>query len=174
VFSFNNLRRRVSIGQKHHAFSVIIARNNNWTSYIVMLVGFTGCFVWFSSLLVPALFRRPFSADHLYLLFPLAFILLWYTLGLRIALWRSFGVEEVVVENGVLRWTRTVLFWVRKFEITTKDISAVNAVTPWHALSNCVEFTADGRCRTIGDMLLRDEAIEVAERLRQAAGVTRV
>jgi hypothetical protein len=46
------------------------------------------------------------------------------------------------------------------------------AITPWHALSNRVEFLALGRRRAIGDMLSRDEATELAHELRRAVGVS--
>ena len=37
----------------------------------------------------------------LYLLPFLAFILLWYVVGLRVTVWRVFGVEEIVVDRGI-------------------------------------------------------------------------
>ena len=133
-----------------------------------MLVFFTCGFAWFFVLFARPLFVTPLSRGSLYVVLCLAFIILWYVFGVRLALWRSFGVEELVVEKGVMRWTRRALFWVRHVEVLTKDITDVRAVTPWHALSNRVEFRALGKQRTIGDMLLRDEAIELSEKLRQA------
>jgi hypothetical protein len=135
-----------------------------------MLVLFTFVFAWFITLFARGLFKSPFSSDKFYVLPFFAFILLWYAVGLRIALWRSFGVEELVIEDGVMRWTRKALFWVRQLEIQTKEITGVRAVTPWHAQSNRVEFTALGKRQKIGDMLLRDEAIELCEKLQKAVG----
>ena len=173
MFRFNNLRRRVSIEWNHGALSATIARNNRRSTYYIMLVLFTGVFAWFITLFARPLFKSPFSSDKLYLLPFLAFIVLWYAVGLRIALWRSFGVEELVVHGGVMRWTRKALFWVRQLEVQTTDITEVRAVTPWHALSNRVEITARGKRQSIGDMLLRDEAIELSEKLRKAFGTSR-
>ena len=107
----------------------------------------------------------------MYMLAVLAFVFLWYFIGLGVAGWRAFGVEEIVVHGDTLCWTRTALFWERRFEIPTKEITHVRAVTPWHALSNRVEFTALGTQRTIGDMLLRDETTEIAHALKKAIGV---
>jgi hypothetical protein len=75
------------------------------------------------------------------------------------------------VGGGTLRWTRTALCWMREFEIPTMEIKEVRALTPWHALSNRVEFTAHKRRYVIGDMLLRDETTELAEQLRHAVGL---
>lgn len=100
----------------------------------------------------------------------LAFVLLWYCVGLRVAGWRAFGAEEIVVDRDTLYWSRAALFWKRRLEIPTKDITHVRAVTPWHRLSNRVEFTALGKQRSIGDMLLRDETAEVANALKRAIG----
>jgi hypothetical protein len=171
VLTFNHLRRRVSITHKHGSLVVQIARHSDRALYIVFLLVFTAAFVFFCYIFVSPFFRRPFSSEGLYVLPFLAFILLWYLIGLRLAVWRAFGVEKIVVDGGILCWTRTALWWKRRLEISTKDITHVKAVTPWHALSNRVEFTALGRRRTIGDMLLRDESAEVAHALNGAIGV---
>jgi hypothetical protein len=172
VFRFDSLRRRLSTRSDHGAFWALIARNHNRSTYILMLVLFTFIFTWFMALFVRGLFKSPFSSDTFYVLPVLAFIFLWYAVGIRIALWRSFGVEELLIEGGVMRWTRKALFWVRQLEIETKEITDARAVTPWHEQSNRVEFTALGKRQKIGDMLLRDEAIELCEKLRKAVGTS--
>jgi hypothetical protein len=171
VLTFNHLRRRVSITHKDGSLVVRIARHNDRPLYIVMLLAFTAAFLYFCYFFTSPFFRRPLSADWLYVLLFLAFVLLWYFVGLRVAGWRAFGVEEIVVHEDTLRWTRIALFWKRRLEIPTREITQVRAVTPWHTLSNRVEFTALGRRRTIGDMLLRDEATEIEHALKKAIGV---
>jgi hypothetical protein len=111
--------------------------------------------------------------DSLYVLPFLAFILLWYIIGLRLTVWGAFGVEQIVVEGGLFRWTRTALNWTRKLEIPAKDVTDVRAITPWHGLSNHVEFRAHGRSRGVGDMLMRDEATELAQKLSHTIRVGR-
>jgi len=171
VLTFNQLRRRVSITHQHGALVVHIARHNQRLLYIVMVLGFTVAFLYFFYLFASPFFRRPFSENWLYMLPFLTFVLLWYFVGMRVAGWRAFGVEEIVIEGDTLRWTRTALFWKRRLEIPTKEITHVVAVTPWHRLSNHVEFTALGRQRTIGDMLLGDETTELAHALKKSVGV---
>jgi|HubBroStandDraft_1064217.scaffolds.fasta_scaffold49829_2 hypothetical protein len=172
MFSFgSNFRRRVSVSHKHGALVVSIARQNDRTTYILMLLAFTAGFMFFCYVFISPFFRLPFSRDMLYLLPFLAFIVLWYVIGLRIGVWRAFGVEEIVVGGGTLCWTRTALYWIRKLEIQTMNITEVRALTPWHALSNRVEFTAHKQRYVIGDMLLRDETTELAEHLRHAVGL---
>lgn len=135
----------------------------------MLLLVFTAGFLFFMYI-----FTRPFFLDTatmkdlVYISPFFAFILLWYVVGVRIALWRAFGVEQITMERGVLSWVRTALFWMRRLEIPTAEITSVKAITPWHALSNRVEFTASGHRRCIGDMLMRDEATELAHELTRA------
>jgi len=107
----------------------------------------------------------------LYILPFLGFVLLWYLIGLRLAVWRAFGIEEITVAENVMCWTRTAFIWKRELKVSTKDITEVKAVAPWHALSYNVEFTASGNRHSIGDMLLRDEASDIAHALRKATGL---
>lgn len=130
------------------------------------LAVFTAGFVFFTYIFVHPFFHGAGIKD-LVLFSPfIAFILVWYFIGLRLTVWRAFGVEEITIEGGTLHWARIALFWKRKLDIPAKDITDVKAVTPWLGLSNCVEFTARGRQRSIGDMLLRDEATELAHELK--------
>ncbi len=118
--------------------------------------------------LISALCRVRSLTDWLWLL-PFAGFLLWYAYGCRFALWGSFGVEEVVVSQGTLHWHRKALWWKRNFEAAESEITNVISKTPWIG-SNHVEFVYRGRSYSIGDMILRDEAAEVADALRNALG----
>jgi hypothetical protein len=171
VLTFDHLRRRVSITHKDGSPVVHIARHNDRPLYIVMLLAFTAAFLYFCYFFTSPFFRRLLSADWLYVLPFLAFVLLWYFVGLRVAGRRAQGVEEIVVKGGTLRWTRIALFWKRRLEIPTKEIAQVRAVTQWHTLSSRVDFTAFGRQRTIGDMLLRDETTEIEHAPKKAIGM---
>ena len=137
-----------------------------------MLLAFTAAFVFFMTTFIRPFFRDPSLKDFLYVSFFLALFLLWYVSGLRITVWRAFGVEEVSVKGGLLRWSRTALFWTRKLSVAAKNIADVRAIAPWHALSYRVEFSALGRRWAIGDMLSHDEATELAHELRRAIGVS--
>lgn len=145
-----------------------IARHNGWLMYIFMLAAFTAGFLWFAYIFISPFFRTPLSSRELALLLPIGFILLWYFLAVRIGMWRAFGVEDVAVENGVFSWTRTALFWKRKLELPATEIVAIRTSTPWHDLSNRVEFLANGKLYRIGDMLRRDETYVLADVLRRA------
>lgn len=173
MFRFRYLQPRVSTKTKLGSELVVrIARQNDSRGYVVMLIGFTVLFLLFLACIIRPILRQPFSSSAAYLAPFFAFAMIWYIAALRITLWRGFGVEELSVEHGTLHWTRTALFWVRKCEIPTKDITSVNPVTPWHRLNNRVELTALGKRRSIGNMLLKDEATELARRLRKAVGVS--
>lgn len=172
MLSFNPHRRRLSITHdKHGALSVRISRNNDASTYMVLFIGSTVIFVWFAWLIVLGLMRGPFSGDTFYGLTFAAFIVMWYSILLRVSLWRLCGEEELLVQQGKLHWTRKALLWVRRLEIPAQSITSVKAVTPWHALSNHVEVTAFGKRKSIGDMLLNDEAVELAQQLRHAVGL---
>jgi hypothetical protein len=151
-----NLRRRVSISHKHGTLLVRIERHNDRGLYIGLLLAFTVVFALFCSVFIPPLFRIGFSIQVLYILPMIGFLILWYLIGLRLGVWRAFGVEEMSINGGVVHWSRTALCWRRDFETATVDVTDVRAVTPWHSLSNRVEFTHgdDGtrwaicRCKT--------------------------
>ncbi|MBS1805328.1 MAG: DUF2244 domain-containing protein [Acidobacteria bacterium] len=172
MLSLNAHRRRLSITHgKHGALSVRIFRNNDKRTYILLFILSTIIFVWIVSLMLAGLVRSHFSKDSWYMLAFAAFIVLWYLTALRVSLWRSYGIEELLVQSGRLLWTRKALFWVRKLEFPTQSVTRVEAVTPWHGLSNRVELTVSGKHQRIGDMLLHDEAIDLARQLRHAVGL---
>jgi drug/metabolite transporter (DMT)-like permease len=102
-------RRRVTISHKAGALVVRIARNNDRPLYMILLAAFTAGFLIFAWVFGRGLTRITSATDVLYLLPFIAFILVWYTLGLRLGLWRAFGVEEIRISNGMFQWTRTAL-----------------------------------------------------------------
>jgi hypothetical protein len=168
------LKRRVSISHRGGALAIQIKRHNQWKSAIWLLFWFTMAFLFFCSVLLKGLFRAlsaHSAAGSLSVVAFFAFIFVWYAMAVRLGLWRAFGVEELVVDNGRLHWERTAWKWHRQFETNVSEISDVEAKTPWHALANRVEFTCSGRRHTIGDMLLQDEAHEIADELARAAGL---
>ena len=165
------LVRRVSISHRGGSLCIHIKRHNQWRFFILLLLCFTAVFVFFCSIFLKGLLRIHSASDILYFLPFVLFILVWYGLALRIGLWRGFGVEDLVLENGHLYWERTVWKWHRKFDAALSDISDVQAKTPWHALANRVEFTCRGCRYRIGDMLLKDEANEIAHEVQRAAGL---
>lgn len=165
------LKRRVFISHRDSTLAIHINRHNHWKSAIWLLFCFTLAFLFFCSVFLKGLLRIRSATESLYVLPFLAFIFVWYAVALRIGLWRAFGVEEIVVDDGRLRWERTAWKWHGRFDANLSDISDVEAVTPWHALANRVVFTCSGRSHTIGDMLLQDEADEIAEELARAAGL---
>ena len=107
MLTFNHLRRRVSISHNHASLVVHIARHNDRVLNIVALLAVTAGFGFVCYVSLSPFFRRPFTLDKLSFLPFLAFILLACLTGLRVAVWRVFGVEEVVVDRGMLYWTRT-------------------------------------------------------------------
>lgn len=167
MFPSNGLKR-VSVKSGHGVSVVHIARHNQWLMYLFMLAAFTAAFLFFAFLVISSFFRNPLSSGELVLLFPIGFVLLWYSLAVRIGLWRAFGVEQVVIENGMFLWTRTALFWKRELDLPVAEITGLKTVTPWHDLSNHVEFIARSRRYRIGDMLRRDETYILAEDIRRA------
>jgi hypothetical protein len=152
--------------QRHGGLVIEIARHIDWLTYLMMLAAFTSAFLFMTYIFVAPFFRQPFDSKTLVLLTPIAFIVTWYVIALRVGIWRAFGVERIVLENGLQHWTRTALFWKRNLDTPVKDITAVNPVTPWHGLSNHVEFITHGKRQKIGDMLSHSETWELACELR--------
>jgi hypothetical protein len=94
-----------------------------------------------------------------------------YIIALAIAAWSGFGVEEIDVDADMIRWKRTALKWSRMRTIPISDVTEIKAITPWHGFDNTVEVTTHRERLTFGDKLLRDEATELAHRLRGAVGL---
>ena len=138
---------------------------------MLLFTVFTFAFGYLCTVFVPAFFRVRSLKDWLCLLPFAGFSVLWYVIVSRFSLWRSFGVEEVILSQGTLQWHRKALWWKRNFEAAQSEITDVISKTPWHALSNHVEFVCRGRSYSIGDMILRDEATEIAHALRSALGL---
>lgn len=168
LFTFNHLRRRLILSHVHGTLHARIAPQNEksgpwsvllFTVVLVFAAGFT---------FLPGCFHTPGSPS---LACVLIFLVPLLSVGLILfcgSIWALFGVEEVIVQDGTLRWTRTALFWKRRFETATADISRVEAITPWHSLNNCVAFAAHGSRYKIGAKLLREEAIQLASALHHA------
>jgi len=172
MFDFSKrFRRRVFISHRGGHLAITIQRNNEHFLYVTIFTVFTVVFGFMCTVFVPAFLRVRSLADGLCVLPIAGFIVLWYAIGYRIFLWRSFGVEEVIVGQGTLHWHRKALWWKRNFEAVQSDIADVIPKTPWHGLSNHVEFVHKGRGYSIGDMILHDEATEIAHALRSALGL---
>src|ERR1700689_4599336 len=118
-------RRRVSIKHELGTLSVWIERNNDRPLYITMLLAFNAAFVFFMTTFIRSFVRDASMKDFFYVSPFLAFFLVWYVIGLRVTVWRAFGVEEVSVKGGLLHWSRTALFWTRKLEVAAKNIADV-------------------------------------------------
>lgn len=170
----SNGPRRVSVSREQHGEVVVqIARHNEWLMHIFILAAFTAGFLFFMWIFISPFFRNTLSSQELVLLAPIGFIFLWYYIAVRIGMWRGFGVEQIIIGNRMFSWTRTALFWKRNLELPLVEIAAVETVTPWHDLSNHVEFMAQGRRYKIGDMLRRDETSELADVLRRATPLSK-
>jgi hypothetical protein len=165
------LRRRVSIRHLHGSSSVRIERQNSRGLYFWMMCLMSLGFFLFCDMLFDTSRRHP--DDILYISPLLVLGLAGYVIGLAIAVWGSFGVEEIVVEAGTLRWARIALKWRRTRDIPISEVTEIRVITPWHGLDNTVEVIARHRRQRIGDRLLQDEAIELTNHLRHAIGLSR-
>ena len=86
--------------------------------------------------------------------------------------------DQAVGSNGKvgMRAVRTLArrkasWWKRNFEAAESEITDVISKTPWHGLSNHVEFVYRGRSYSIGDMISHDEAHEITHVLGGALGL---
>ena len=163
------LARRVSIRHDHGGLLVHIARRNDGSYSLWFLVASTVIAVQFCSMAI-----KVFRALHMgipYLLLLIMLVAVAWLAVLLSVLWGAFGEEEILVANGVMRWTHKALSWKHDSEIPAHEISEIEAITPWHARNNHVEFTAGRRRYKIGRRLLRDEANEITDELRRAVGL---
>ena len=173
MFTVNKrLRRRVFISHDHGELRVRIDRRPDRVSSIGLLFVFTGILVSVSSTIIGAIFRNWSTAAAWYALAFLMVLLLWYLLAMQDAFWTAFGIEEISVHAGTLTWVCTALWWKRTKQFLLPDITDVEAVLPWHSLTNRVELVAAGQRHTTGERLLKDETVELALTLKHAAGLT--
>lgn len=157
--------RRVSISQNNDQTIIKIQRRKEVRSFWVLVV-FTAAFVFVQAQLVPAFFKLNSVREFLYLLPIPLFVCLWYFLPLWMGIWMAFGVEEIVIEAGVMHWEEKALWFKRAREIPLNDITTLVVKIPWHEGSGKIRFRCKGRTFTIGDNLLPAEANEIADVLR--------
>ena len=170
MFTFNNLRRRVSLEYSHGRLHVNIAAENQRTAYIFIVAWFSCAAMFLIWTFTRAVWRSGFSGDDWPLLLILATVIGVFLVVLRSTIWRAFGVDEIVIQGGRLQWTSRALWLKQELELPASEISDVKAVTPWHAMRNHVEFTHRARRYFIGDALLHDETVELALALKHAIG----
>src|SRR3989442_15970610 len=106
-------RSRISISQKHGDVVIKIKSRHSRVLYTAMIVVLTLVLLWFSWIFVPALRNVKSARGFLILLLPIAFVVVWYLVGLRIAMWRAFGLEKIVVKGQTVLWSRKALWWAR-------------------------------------------------------------
>jgi hypothetical protein len=163
---FNYLRRRVSITHAHGGLRVKIAHSNRRSSGIIGTVAATAALLFITPIFIAPFHRADCLTIALYLLPLLALLIGAFLIVVAISLWQAFGIEEIVVQDGLMRWTWKVLWVKDELDIPTDEISDVKAVTPWHG-RNRVEFSAQSRRYRIGETILQDEAMELARALKQ-------
>lgn len=165
------LRRRVHIKHAVNRLIVRIERHNSRVLYFWIMCLTTMVFGLFCDMMWGALLR--YRQEAIYTVLPV-FVLgaACYAIALAMGIWGAFGVEEVLIESGLLQWKRTALKWTQTNNIPVTDITRIRAITPWHRLDNTVEISTVRKHRCLGDKLLRDEALELAKHLRHAVGLT--
>jgi hypothetical protein len=167
MMTFKYLRRRVAITQAHGNLRVKIAHSNPRSPGVLGMLAATAAVLLVAPILIAPFRRTDWPTVALYLLPLLALLMGAYLIVLWISLWQAFGVEEIVVRDGLMRWTWKVLWFKGEFDIPTQEIIDVKAVTPWHG-HNRVEFSAQSRRYRMGETILHDEATELAQALRRA------
>jgi hypothetical protein len=171
VFTFNHLRRRVSIEHSHGSLHVRIAGKNQRVGYIFVLAWFSCGALSLIWMFTRAVWRSAFAADDWPFLMIVAVIAGVYLIFVRRLIWRAFGVDEIVIQGGRLQWTSRALWLKQELELPASEISGVKPVTPWHAMRNHVEFTCGSRRYLVGDGLLQEETVELAQAMKHAVGI---
>ena len=169
MMNFRYLRRTVTITHEHGNLQVLIADSKRWNADTIRGLAFVAIFFCFVAKFIAPLRHMHWSITTLYIWLFFAPFLAFYLYVLWGFLWRAFGKEEILVKDGVMRWTCKVLWFKDELDFPVNDISDVKAITPWHG-RNRVEFTAQGRRYHLFKTFLRDEATGLAHALRHAVG----
>jgi hypothetical protein len=149
---------------KNGSLLIKIDAVSNWGFYAAGLMIVSGVFVFGLWIFVPALLKVRTLTEALYCLIPVTFLLLWFTIGLRIILERLCSVE-LSVGRGMFRWRYQMSFWRRELEARQDDVTAVIAKARWYG--NRLNVTMHGKTYSLGDLLDEDMDI-VARELRRA------
>jgi hypothetical protein len=167
MMDFKYLRRTVTITHEHGNLQIRIAESKRWNGYTIRSLAVLTVFLFFVAEFVAPLRHMRWSMTTFYVSLFLAPFLATYLYVLWTFLWKAFGIEEVLVKDGVMRWSCKVLWFNDELDFPVNDISDVKAITPWHG-RNRVEFTAQGRSYHLFKVILRDEATELAQALQHA------
>jgi hypothetical protein len=163
-----HIRRRVHIGHRHGGLSARIERQNTRGVYLWIACFSTLVFVMFARVILDTIVRHREDALYISPIFLPGLAL--YVLALVDAMWGAFGIEEICVEGGTVSWTLTALRWSHTRIIPVQEITDIKAITRWYRFDNTVEITTHRKSQRLGYKLLHDEAIELADKLRQAVG----
>jgi hypothetical protein len=144
MMTFKYLRRTVSITHEHGNLRVWIADSRRWNKDTIGRLMILAVWTFVVLELIAPLRHLRWSAGTAYFLVFLALFLVVYLILLWIFLWKAFGTEEILVKDGVMRWTCKVLWFKDEVDFGVSGVSDVKAITPWYG-RNRVEFTAQGR-----------------------------
>jgi hypothetical protein len=150
--------------QKNGSLLITIDAVSNWAFYAVGLLIVSGVVVYGLCMFAPLLFKVRTFTEALYGLLPIAFLLVWFIVGLRLILERISSVE-LSVRGGIFRWSYRIWRWRRDLEARQDDVTAVISKARWYG--NRLIVTMNGRTYSLGE-LLRDDMEMVARELRRA------
>ena len=122
MMTFKYLRRRVAITQAHGNLRVKIAHSNQRGGGIMGTVMATAALLLVAPTFIAPLHRVNWPTAALYVLPLLGLFIGAYLIALWISLWQAFGVEEIVVRDGLLRWKWKVLWLKGELDIPTEEI----------------------------------------------------
>ena len=171
MFRSNNFNRRLTLSWKDGSLTADVGRCNRWRFFVVMFAAHTAGFLLIGYSVVSSLVHKRWSADGWYAVGFLAVLILWYAVAVQPPAWRGFGVEEIVVGGGMLRWSYVALILRNKFAISARDITVVRAKRVWYESGYRVELIAGRRRRVIAYMLLEAESAELADALKRAVAI---
>jgi len=150
--------------RKNGSLFIKIDAISNRGFYAVFLMIVSGMFVYGLWMFAPLLSKVRTLTEALYCLLPIAFLLLWFTVGLRIILERLCSLE-LSVGRGIFRLRYQISRWRRDIEARQDDVTAVIAKARWYG--NRLNVTMNGKTYSLGDILDEDMEI-VARELRRA------
>jgi hypothetical protein len=145
--------------QKNGSLLIKIDAVSNWGFYAGGLMIVSGVFVYGLWMFAPLLLKVRTLTEALYCLVPVAFLLLWFIVGLRIILERLCSVE-LSVGSGIFRWRYKISRWRRDLEARQDDVTAVIAKARWYG--NRLNVTMNGRTYSLSDIL--DDDLEIIAR----------
>jgi hypothetical protein len=129
----------------------------NYGSYVFGLLLVSIVFLWGCSILAAAAFPLHTNAGFVTFaascLLPIAFLLLWFFVAVRLILKRLSSIE-ISLDHGVLQWKQRTFGLIKQVSVPEENVTEVAADRRWYR--NALKLKMNGKAYVLDDLLSED------------------